>query len=709
MREKLRKTAIDIIGDVPWGTHFCLFYQSKEDLLDILVPYFKAGLENNEFCMWVTSEPLNVEEAKKSLKRVVDNLDDYIESGQIEILDYSQWYTKSGMFEAEKVLQGWLEKYDKAVKRGFDGLRLTGNTFWLKKRDWKDFVDYETVVDSVIRKYRILAICTYSLGRCRASDIMDVVSNHQFALIKREGEWKIIESAERRKAEEALREAKDYLDSLISYANAPIIVWNPEFKIIRFNHAFERLTGYAAKETIGKELNMLFPEATRDESFQKIAGTLSGEYWESVEISILCKDGDIRVVLWNSANIYAEDGTTLLSTIAQGIDITERKKAEEELKESQERYRALVENTVLGITIIDTNYKIITANTMIAKLFNKPASDFVGKNCFREYEKREAVCPHCPGVRAMASGKTTEVETQGVRDDGSRFYVRNRTLPFFGPDGVVKGFIEIVEDVTERKKAEESLQQLNKVLESTVQELSRSNQEIDDFAHVIAHNLKAPLRVIGTLTDWIATDYGDKFNQEGKEQIKLLKGRVMRMSELINSVLRYSEIRRVGNQRKKVNLNTLVTETIVQIAPPESIEITIENELPTLICEKTHLTEVFQNLLSNAVKYMDKPQGRVRIGCVEEDDFWKFSIADNGPGIKEQHFERIFKIFQTLLPCDELGSTGIGLTIVKKIAELYGGKIWLESKVGEGSTFLFTLPKQETDITSAKLYGNASS
>jgi len=110
MEKTLRKTGIDIIGDVPWGTHFCVFYQTKEDLIDILVPYFKAGLENNELCMWVTSEPLNVEDAKRALERVVKNLNDYLERGQIEILEYSQWYTKSGMFIAEEVLQGWVGK-----------------------------------------------------------------------------------------------------------------------------------------------------------------------------------------------------------------------------------------------------------------------------------------------------------------------------------------------------------------------------------------------------------------------------------------------------------------------------------------------------------------------------------------------------------------------------------------------------------------------
>gem|GEM_PF-1496856 len=136
--------------------------------------------------------------------------------------------------------------------------------------------------------------------------------------------------------EKDLRETRDYLDSLIHYSNAPLIVWDPAFRITRFNHAFEHLTGYTAGEVIGQELHMLFPEASRDESLGKIARTLAGEYWESVEIPVFCRDGDVRLALWNSANIYAEDGTTLLATIAQGQEITERKQAEEALRQAYE-------------------------------------------------------------------------------------------------------------------------------------------------------------------------------------------------------------------------------------------------------------------------------------------------------------------------------------------------------------------------------------
>ena len=134
-----------------------------------------------------------------------------------------------------------------------------------------------------------------------------------------------------KRTEGNLRETHDYLENLFNYANAPIIVWNPESRIVRFNHAFEHLTGYKDEEVIGKKLNMLFPKANRDETLNKISRTLSGEYWESVEIAILCKDGDTKIALWNSANIYAEDGKTLLTTIAQGQDITKRKRAEEAL------------------------------------------------------------------------------------------------------------------------------------------------------------------------------------------------------------------------------------------------------------------------------------------------------------------------------------------------------------------------------------------
>ena len=142
------------------------------------------------------------------------------------------------------------------------------------------------------------------------------------------------------------------------------------------------------------------------------------------------------------------------------------------------------------------------------------------------------------------------------------------------------------------------------------------------------------------------------------------------------------------------------------LAPPENISITIENNMPVIDCEETHLMQLFQNLLSNAIKYMDKTQGQINVGCIEQDGFWKFSIADNGPGIEEKHFEKIFNMFQALSVSEDFEGTGVGLTVAKKIVELYSGVIWVESKTGKGSTFYFTLPKQEVEISNAKLEAN---
>jgi signal transduction histidine kinase len=243
-------------------------------------------------------------------------------------------------------------------------------------------------------------------------------------------------------------------------------------------------------------------------------------------------------------------------------------------------------------------------------------------------------------------------------------------------------------EITERKKAELKQDELLKKVDNI-------NKELKEFASIVSHDLKAPLRGIKTLASWILSDCADKLGDQANEQMNLLLERVERMYHLIEGALQYSRAGRVEGQRKQVNLNNFVPEIIDMVVPPENITVTIKNELPVIECEETHIMQVFQNLLSNAIKYMDKPQGWIKVGCVEQDGFWKFSVADNGPGIEEKHFENIFKIFQALPTSPDFQGTGVGLTVVKKIVELYDGKIWVESKVGEGSTFFFTLPKSD--------------
>lgn len=216
METKLRDSGTSVIGKVPWGTHFCQFYQTKDDLVDILVPYLKAGLLNNEYCMWVTSEPLTKDEAIKAVKSGIKDFSKYLENGQIEILAHNEWYLKGGSFNMKRVLDGWVSKLRTAVSKGFIGMRVTGNTAWLEKNGWGDFTDYEEEINNVIGRYNMLALCTYSLGKCGAFEIIDVVLNHQFALIKRAGKWELIESWERKKIEDEYKKIEQELRTLNS-------------------------------------------------------------------------------------------------------------------------------------------------------------------------------------------------------------------------------------------------------------------------------------------------------------------------------------------------------------------------------------------------------------------------------------------------------------------------------------------------------------
>jgi PAS domain S-box-containing protein len=297
------------------------------------------------------------------------------------------------------------------------------------------------------------------------------------------------------------------------------------------------------------------------------------------------------------------------------------------------------------------------------------------------------------------SGDSIQEEYRIQRKDGTWCYWAEHGLPVLDSEGHPRKWIGACVDITKRKKAEKSLEKLNIDLESSVQDLIRANKELEEFAYIAAHDLKTPLRGIGTLADWLVMDYADKLDEVGKEQVRLLTVRAKQMSALIDSIHEYSRLGQSDQKKQKVDLNAVLSEVISIIAPPENIEITIENKLPAVMCERTHIIQIFQNLLCNAIKYMYKPKGQIKVGCAEENFFWRFSVADNGSGIQQRHFERIFKIFKTISPPNGIESTGIGLSIVKKLVELNKGKVWVESEVGKGSTFFFTLPKQGSDIT----------
>jgi PAS domain S-box-containing protein len=687
-----KMNGIEFIDEVPWGTHLCQFYQSKEDLIEILVPYFKQGLENNEFCMWVTAEPLGVEDAKNALKEKVKNLDDYIRKGQIEILDYNQWYTTTGRFEADKVIEGWVEKEKQAIEKGFDGLRLTGNTFWLEKKDWQSFVDYEAVVNSVIGKHRMLAICSYSLDRCQAGEVIDVVNNHQFALIRKEGKWTTLESSERRRAQVKLQQHIKQLDCLYGLSRIAVQpqisldqIFRETAELVRSTYRYPDIT------CIRVTFNGI---QYKTDNFQKTEHSQWGDILVRGE-----KAGSIEVYRFEErredkeGSFLKEEGALLGAVCEKLGRIAELKQATDKLR----LFRTLIDQSNDCIFILEPKWgRFLDVNDRACESLGYSRKELLEMS-IKDIEEFPDDSSWQQQVEELKLKGDIVIQGRHKCKDGTRFFAE--TSLKFVKEEKEDYIIAIARDITERKKAENRQTEL-------IKEVENVNRELKDFAYIVSHDLKAPLRGIKTLASWLSADYGDKFDELGKEQMKLLSGRVDRMYNLINGILEYSRIGRLQENRAIVDLNKLVPEIIDTIAPPENITITVENELPTIECEPTRITQVFQNLLSNAVKYMDKPQGQIKVGCVEENGFWKFNVTDNGPGIEERHFERIFQMFQTLAPRDDFESTGIGLTITKKIVELYGGRIWVQSKVRQGCTFFFTLPKQKVGVEGAKLEAN---
>jgi len=392
----------------------------------------------------------------------------------------------------------------------------------------------------------------------------------------------------------------------------------------------------------------------------------------------------------------SEDEKKIIGILASAMRVEEeRREAKEELRQSQ---KAAEEALQTGELILDTMPVgvIVVGRDKTIRRVNKTALMMMGCNSPQKVIGNichKKICPaevnNCPVIDLGNSVDNSEKVL--LNSNGQEIPILKTVLPITleGEDVLLEAFV----DITERLQAEQELEKLNKDLESAVWELRRANKELQEFAYITAHDLKTPLRGIGTLADWISTDYADKFDDEGKKQVRLLVEKAKQMSALIDDILQYSRLGHTSPEKRPVDLNTVLSEVIAGIDPPENIEITVENELPDLMCEKTQIIQVFQNLLSNAVKYMDKPGGQIKVGCLEQDGFWKFSVADNGPGIDEKYFKKIFKIFQTLSTHDRVDSTGIGLSIVKKIVELNAGIVWVESEPGKGSTFFFTVPK----------------
>jgi two-component system sensor kinase FixL len=373
------------------------------------------------------------------------------------------------------------------------------------------------------------------------------------------------------------------------------------------------------------------------------------------------------------------------------LETARQQQADETLAHKENLLEMIISATRDAIISIGNDGLITLFNPAAEKMFGCKKEEMLGQPLdrimpeqYRHHHGHYLQSYFATGKPDGIIGST--VELPALRSDGNIFQMEMSLSA--GSLGDKHFVIAVARDITERKQIELSQEEL-------IKKIDNINKELKEFVSIVSHDLKAPLRGIKTLANWILSDCSDKLSDQANEQMVLLLERVERMYRLIEGTLQYSRAGLTNEKAIMVNLNQFVPEIINMVVPPENIKVTVENELPVIECEEVHIMQIFQNLLSNAIKYMDKQQGWIKVGCVDEDGFWKFSVADNGPGIESQNFEKIFKIFQVLPTSPNFEGTGVGLTVTKKIVELYNGRIWVESKIGKGSTFFFTFPKQK--------------
>ena len=509
----------------------------------------------------------------------------------------------------------------------------------------------------------------------------------------RDGEEKykalqLTQMEERRQlVEAALRECQEkyrmLLDGIQGYA---IFMMDPQGQILSWNAGAERIKGYRAEEIIGHNFSCFFPpediERGRPEEVLRLTAA-SGQHEE--QCMRVRKDGSRFLA-----------GVTITALRDAAGDLQGFSEFSHDLSESEEsraKYRGLLEAAPDAMVVVNQGGEIVLLNIQAEKYFGYRRDELVG-------QKVKNIIPEGFAERLMADGTRTAAEAlaqqigagtelYGRRKDGTDFPIEMMLSPLESSEGIL--VTVAIRDITERKKSEEHLVK-------TVGELKRSNDELQQFAYVASHDLQEPLRMVASYTELLAENYKGRLDADADEFIAYAVDGANRMRVLIEDLLAYSRAGTNGKALHKVSSDNALKEALTNLRATiqESGAVVTHDLLPVITTDGTQLTQIFQNLVGNAVKYHGVAAPLVHVSAAKNGgNEWIFSVRDNGMGIDPQYFDRIFVLFQRLHGQTEFKGTGIGLAICKKMLGRLGGRIWVESQPGKGSTFHFALPEKD--------------
>lgn len=470
---------------------------------------------------------------------------------------------------------------------------------------------------------------------------------------------------------------------------------SPEGKILNVNKNFSDIVGYDSSLIGQDHSTLLFNEDKESEGYSKFWEELRNNNAQQKEFRRKSKSGDAIWIKGSYIPVTNED-KEVTKIIKLAYDITKEQQLLEALSYLNNFQKGILNGSKHLIISTDVTGTIVSFNQGAEELLGYTAEEMVNKASPAQFhdlnevvEKAQALSEEFgvdiqPGFEAFVykarEQKTAdENEWTYIRKDGKRIPVILSVTALWNDSGEVTGYLGIAYDYTEKQ--------------AFIEEIQYKNKELDQFAYIVTHDLKAPLRAISTLSDFIEEDLEGKLEDDVLKNFEMLRSRVTRMEGLINGILEYSRIGRVTVKMESFSCDEALKDVMsgLQMKPNFSLE--IDANLPRIDYNRVQFEQVMQNLISNGFKYHDKDEGTVKVMCKDLGDFHEFSIEDDGPGIEEKYHDRIFTIFQTLQSRDEIESTGVGLSIVKKIVEEYGGTMRLDSALGEGSKFIFTVPK----------------
>ncbi|HEX9979295.1 MAG TPA: PAS domain S-box protein [Flavobacterium sp.] len=493
--------------------------------------------------------------------------------------------------------------------------------------------------------------------------------------------------------------------------NTGVAVIDPEGNFSYVNKTFGEIHGYEGESLFGKHYMNLIPEEEKEMAGRNFDELIREGKKISGERKLKKKDGSIIEINFTSDLLEYNSERYILISVN---DISPYKTMEQELTSNESMYRSLLEDNVAkseeirklimnaaldAIICINKAGDVTLWNPQAEKTFGWSSAEVMGKCLSNIIIPLQFRTMHDRGIEnylKTGHGPALNVllELTAINRSGQEFPIELTVLPI-KQEEEEEFFCAFIRDITERKKAETTLKELNHQMAKTIDDLAKSNTELEHFAYIASHDLQEPLRMVTNFLGQLDKKYNDQLDEKGRQYLHFAVDGAVRMRKIILDLLEYSRIGKLEQDHERLKIREVVSEVVTlnkNLIDDLSAEI-LYQDLPVIVANRTSILQLFQNLIGNALKYHNSSKPVIQITASEDEYYWNFAVCDNGIGIDSRFFDKIFVIFQRLHNREEYSGTGIGLAICKKIVETHGGRIWVTSEPGRGSTFYFTIKK----------------